>query len=119
VAKHWKEPLDPSRHLDHFTAGSAVRRTSKARGLGFSYFVQVVGFTFEFASTDQIRECLSFFERPIHGSSRKPVFLPEKGHFEAWHERLPARILKGSRRQRVTAALREALASFTTGESTE
>jgi hypothetical protein len=74
--------------------------------------VTVAGFTFEFASTDQIRECLSFFERPIHGSSRKPVFEPEKGHWEAWHERLPPRILKGSRRERVAVALREAIASF-------
>jgi hypothetical protein len=112
VAKHWKEPLDPARHVDHFHAGNARRRTDERTGVGFSYFVDVAGFKFEFASTDQIRECLSFFQRPIHGSSREPVFEPEKGHWERWHERLPARILKGSRRERVIRALREALAAF-------
>jgi hypothetical protein len=111
VAKHWKEPLDPSRHLDHFHAGGALLRQGPI-GSGFSYFVGVAGFTFEFASLDQIRDCLSFFEERIHGSSRRAVFEPEKGHWEMWHERLPAHILKGSKRERVFKALRDAVASF-------
>ena len=110
MAQHWKEPLDPSRHLNHFFAGSAGRRAPEPEG--FSYFVQVEGFTFEFASIEQVRECLTFFEQPIHGSSRKPVFVHEKGEWQAWHERLPARVLKGSKRARITGALRNALAAF-------
>lgn len=80
--------------------------------MGFSYFVQVAGFTFELASLEQIRECLSFFEQRVHPSSRAPVFTPEKGHWQAWHERLPARVLRGSKRERITAALRRALREF-------
>jgi hypothetical protein len=114
VARYWKEPLDPSRHLDHFHAGAAVPRQGPI-GSGFSYFVTVAGFTFEFASLDQIRECLSFFEERIRGSSRRPVFEPEKGQWQMWHERLPAQILKGSKRERVIKALREAVASFSEG----
>jgi hypothetical protein len=112
VARYWKEPLDPARHVDHFHPGSAVPRSADRRATGFSYFVQV-GFTFEFASIDQLRDCLAFFERRVHPSSRAHVFAPEKGHWEAWHERLPAHVLKGSRRERVLAAFRAALASFT------
>jgi hypothetical protein len=41
-----------------------------------------------------------------------PVFEPEKGEWQAWHERLPARILKGSKRERVKKALLDALEAF-------
>jgi hypothetical protein len=112
MARHWKEPFDPSRHKDHFDYGSTAHARSGQPGAGFSYFVEVAGFTFEYASVDQVRECLSFFEQRIHPSSRQPVFEPEKGEWQAWHERLPARILKGSKRERVRKALREALEEF-------
>jgi len=111
MSKHWKEPIDPTRHVDHFHAGGA-RPRSIGDGDAFAYFVRVVGFTFEFASVDQIRECLAFFAMRIHPSSRKPVFEPEKGEWQAWHERLPARVRSGSRRERVLKALLAALDAF-------
>ena len=112
MAKIWKEPLDVSRHRDHFHAGGWRHRTRKHDGPSFSYFVQVAGFTFELASVGQIRVCLAFFEMRIHPSSRKDVFQPETGEWQAWHERLPARLLKGSKRGRVIAALERALVMF-------
>lgn len=114
VAKFWKEPLDPSRHVDHFHHGHAIPRT-RVHGLETAYFVRVAGFTFEFASVAQIRECIEWFSTPIHPSSREPVFEPEKGHWQPWHDRLPAFIRKGSKRERVLKALRNALEEF--GES--
>jgi hypothetical protein len=114
MAKHWSEPLDPSRHRDHFHHGGASRRQIVAGAR--SYFVEVLGFTFEFASCAQIRACLAFMEQRIHESSRRPVFVHEKGEWQAWHERLPARILKASKRERVKAALRAALAAFAAEE---
>ena len=113
MAKFWKEPLDPSRHHDHFYPGGPRPRAAGPRDVGFSYFVRVVGFTFEFASVDQIGECLSFLQTRIHPSSRAPVFAPEKGEWQAWHERLPKRVLKGSKRERVISALCDALSAFT------
>jgi hypothetical protein len=112
MAKFWREPLDPARHVDHFYAGGSVRRVAPARGPAFSYFVQVAGFTFEFASPDQVLACAAHFELRIHRSSRRPTFDPEKGEWQAWHERLPARILKRSKRARVVKALRDAHAAF-------
>src|SRR5579883_1110128 len=50
VARCWKEPLNPARHVDHFAPGSARPRSGERCDPGVSYFVQVVGFTFEFAS---------------------------------------------------------------------
>lgn len=112
MAKHWKEPLDARRHLDHFHVGNAHRRCAERSGMGVSYFVEVCGFTFEFANTDQIAEMIAFLAMPIHPSSRRPVFDPEKGEWQAWHERLPARILKRSKRERVLRALRDAYDAF-------
>lgn len=108
MAKVWKEPLDPARHLDHFSVGSAVPRQ---RGFGpeFSYFVRVAGFTFEFASLAQIREAIEQFSTTLEPSSRRPVFEPEKGHWQRWFDRLPPFIRKASRRARVIAALERAL----------
>ncbi len=100
MAKIWRELLDVSRHRDHFHAGSWSQRRREHEGPSFSYFVQVAGFTFELASVEQIRVCLAFFEMRIHPSSRTPVFAPESGEWQAWHERLPARMLKGSKRPR-------------------
>jgi hypothetical protein len=117
MSKHWKEPLDPARHVDHFHAGGAIPRRPVRGARAYSYFVVVAGFTFELASLDQIKECLAFFSEPIHGTSRKPVFAPESGHWESWHERLPARILKGSKRERVMKALRDALEEFSAEET--
>lgn len=81
-----------------------------------AYFVRVAGFTFEFASVDQLRACIEHFSTPIHPSSREPVFEPEKGHWQRWHDRLPAFIRKGSRRERVLEALRKAQQEFADGD---
>lgn len=110
MPKFWIEPVDPERHVDHFHAGSAHPRT---RGAGqLAYFVRVAGFTFEFATLDQIRECLAWFSFKIHPSSRVRVFEPEKGEWQLWHSRLPARVKKGSKRERVVKGLQAALVAF-------
>jgi hypothetical protein len=114
MAKFWREPLDTTQHEDHFVRGQPVTSKAPARGPAWMYFVEVAGFTFELATLDQLRECLRWFETPLHGSSHRPVFEPEKGHWEAWHERLPAHICKRSKRARVIKALRTALRAFVT-----
>ncbi len=109
MAKVWREPLDPARHLDHFAPGSARPRT----GHGFAYFVRVAGFTFELASIEQIQQCLAWFAQPIHPSQREQVFQPETGEWQHWHARLPAFIKRGSKRERVIKALELALREYT------
>ncbi len=111
MAKHWKVPIDRTRHLDHFCKG-APRLRSDAHDSELAYFVNVAGFTFEFASLDQLRAALVFFDAKNHPSSRTPVFEPEKGEWQDWHERLPAKIRGSHRRERVLSALRAALLEF-------
>ena len=121
MSKHWREPLDPKRHVDHHFAGGPRPREAET-GEAYAYFVEVCRFTFELASLEQIEACVAFFERRIQpssslvrdfqGSSKLPVCQLEKGHYERWHERFPARILKGSKRDRIVRALQRALVEF-------
>lgn len=112
MARHWKEPLRVGRHVDHFHPGRSRYRTERS-GDGYACFVEVCGFTFELASIEQLRQTIAFFEMRIHPSSRFAVLdPPEKGEWQQWHERLPAKIRRGSRRERVLAALRAALEEF-------
>jgi hypothetical protein len=64
MAKYWTEPFDPEQHVDHFRNGGAGIRAREQGAL--QYFVRVVGFTFEFTSVDQVRECLAWFSIAIH-----------------------------------------------------
>lgn len=54
MSKHWKEPLDPSRHLDFMSGAEVGGRPRKPPRdplvEEWAYFVRVNGFTFEFAS---------------------------------------------------------------------
>ncbi len=61
MSKHWKEPLDPSRHLDFMSVAEVGGRPRKPPRdplvEEWAYFARVNGVTFEFASLDHVREC--------------------------------------------------------------
>ena len=56
MSKHWREPLDPKRHVDHHFAGGPRPREAET-GEAYAYFVEVCRFTFELASLEQIEAC--------------------------------------------------------------
>jgi hypothetical protein len=117
VAKWWREPLDVTRHRDHFCPGGWTASEPADPLLSRSaYFVRVCGFTFEFVSIDQLSACLRFYEQRIHPSSRQPTFVPEKGHWELWTERLPMYLREEPKRVRVVKALSAALSDFASGK---
>ena len=83
-------------------------------------FVKAASFTFKFDSIQQLRECLQYYERKIHPSSRisAKVFAAREGvdrkavlrwEFERWFERLPMYLLEEPKRQKVIKALSKAL----------
>jgi hypothetical protein len=116
MAKHWTEPLDPERHIDFMGQREVGGRrpetdpNSRLRG-DRAYFVRVSGFTFQFVSLDQMRDCLAWFELPIHPSSATPFDCGEH-YWQAWHERLPKGLTRNPRRKKIVAALEEALTDF-------
>ena len=74
MAQHWREPLDPSRHKDWVDTRwiGGLPRPLDRLVPAFSYFVRECGTTLEFASLDQLREALDWFQLPLQPSSRGP-----------------------------------------------
>jgi hypothetical protein len=112
---HWREPLDPARHIDWFYPGVGGRPRTISDPLiaAWSYFVRAGGVTLEFASTAQLSQALEFFSEKIHPSSADPhANANEKGEWQAWHARLPKGLARESSRQQIVKSLRAALAEY-------
>ena len=89
--------------------------------------VRVASFTFRFTTTKQLRECIEYYEKKTHPSSRIPakVIAANLGpdwrklrgwDVERWFERLPMYLLKESKRQKVLKALHKTLSLVETGK---
>jgi hypothetical protein len=83
--------------------------------------VQVASFTFRFRSIEQLRECISYYEKKTRPSSRISAkrLAADLGEdwrelrgwdVERWFERLPMYLLEEPKRQRVLKALSKTLA---------
>ena len=82
--------------------------------------VRVASFTFRFGSIQQLRECLQYYQKKIHSSSRVAAkkiaadigedWRTQRGwEVERWFERLPMYLLEEPKRQKVLKALSKAL----------
>lgn len=124
MARHWSEKLDPERHMDVMgTAsyfGGATIEPAQSPGLDDRrvYFVAVAGFTFQFVSLAQLRECLEWFRQKIHPSSRLPSVTLEHC-WQRWYERLPKGLTKDPKRQKIVTALENALSDFAVGKESK
>jgi hypothetical protein len=114
VARIWKERLN--------TFGRSVELEPREVIL-----VRVASFTFRFATTKQLQQCIEYYERKIHPSSRKPAKViaahlsPDwrslrGSDVERWFERLPMYLLEEPKRQKVLKALRKTLAMLEAGQ---
>jgi len=77
------------------------------------YFAEVAGFTFEFMSLSQVRECLAYFEQRLHPSSRLDIGAADHWEVQRWYERIPGRLKSGQDRPVVVRALRALLSEGT------
>jgi hypothetical protein len=82
--------------------------------------VQVASFTFRFATIQQLKECISYYQTKTHPSSMVPAttlaadlgedWREQRGwEVERWFERLPMYLLEEPKRQKVLKALFKAL----------
>jgi hypothetical protein len=82
--------------------------------------VQVASFTFRFGTIEQLQECIEYYQKKTHPSSRVPakVIAADIGEdwrelrgweVERWFERLPMYLLEEPKRQKVLKALHKAL----------
>ena len=115
MSRHWKERVDPSKHVDHMSTtwvGGLPRKSPRDNLLeDWAYFVAVTGFTFEFASLEQLRMAREHLQMKTTPSGRLPGVTLEHC-WQRWFERLPAGLLRGSKRARVLRALDTAMADF-------
>ena len=115
IARWWSEPLKPDKHLDFMSTchigGVPIEAPRDPLIKRFVFFIEVTGFTFQFATLEQVRIALAYFEQRIHPSSRLPDIVLEH-YWQRWFERLPQWLSKESRRIRVVSALSRALQDF-------
>jgi hypothetical protein len=89
--------------------------------------VRVASFTFSFKTVQQLRECICYFEKKTHPSSRiaAKTLAADLGEdwrelrgwdVERWFERLPMYLLEEPKRQKVLKALSKALAMVEAGK---
>jgi hypothetical protein len=115
VARWWSEPLDPERHRDFMSTchigGMPIEPPRDRLIEQRVFFVEAAGFTFQFASLEQLRATLGYFEQRIRASSRRPDVTLEH-YWQRWFERLPQWLSEEPRRVRVASALSRALQAF-------
>lgn len=108
----WKERFDPSRHEDrmdsciHRDYAADPHTSLRARWV---YFAEVAGFTFEFMSLDQARECLAYFEQRLHPSTRMDIGSADHWEMQRWYERIPGHLKSDLDRPNVVRALKTLL----------
>lgn len=113
VARIWKEKL-----TTFGTTNLAPREV---------VLVSVASFTFRFTTTKQLRECIEYYERKTHPSSRvsAKAIAADIGpdwrelrswEVERWFERLPMYLLEEPKRQKVLKALHKTLALVEAGK---
>lgn len=116
MSRHWRERLDPRRHVDYMAGsmwgGYPVVPPDDRLIDRWVYCVRACGFTFQFASLDQVRQCLEHFSRKTHPSGRLAQPPPGVHWNHPWYERLPMWLFEEPKRQRVVKALGRALAEF-------
>jgi hypothetical protein len=89
--------------------------------------VQVASFTFRFRNVKQLRECITYYEKKTHPSSRiaAKALAADLGQdwrslrgwdVERWFERLPMYLLEEPKRQKVVKALTKALGLVESGK---
>jgi hypothetical protein len=71
--------------------------------------VSVASFTFQFASVEQIKDYLAYYERKIHPSSIADIGSADHWEAQRWFEKLPMYLLEEPKRSKVVKALRRAL----------
>jgi hypothetical protein len=106
-----------------------VKRQDGKAGLAPQHIivVRVASFAFRFETVERLRECVQYYEKKTHPSSRiaAKTLAADLGEdwrglrgwdVERWFERLPMYLLEEPKRQKVLKALSKALTLAETGK---
>ena len=117
MARIWSERYDSAKHKDKMWGQGPAPHPERDLVDKLVYFVNVCQFTFEFHSIEQIEACLEFFSQKIRPTSRVPNkdrlgWGGDRWEEQRWYDRLPHRLLKEPKRQKLVSALERALDQF-------
>jgi hypothetical protein len=111
------------------TSKVMVKRQDGKAGLAPQHIivVRVASFAFSFETVERLRECIQYYEKKTHPSSRiaAKTLAADLGEdwrglrgwdVERWFERLPMYLLEEPKRQKVLKALSKALTLAETGK---
>jgi hypothetical protein len=110
MARIWIEPYERMNgppwywviaDKDHVRAPSLVPKNV--------LMVSAASFTFHFFSIQQVRDCLAYYERKTHPTSRLSIGPMDHWEPQRWFERLPMYLLEEPKREKVLIALKRAL----------
>ena len=115
MAKIHRELADPKKHSDFMSSsiegGMPVSKSRSNLVPKWVYLADVYNFTFQFASIEQVRQCIAYFESKTHPStiSQHP---PHEHYWHPWYCKLPKGINKGVRKQKVLKVLKQIIARW-------
>ena len=115
MSRVWKEVADPKKHYDFMSTynegGIPIEKSNDNLVPKWVYHAEVCGFTFQFASLEQVIECKEYFEKNVHPTTRDQ-HPPYEHYWHPWYCKLPKGINKGAKRQKVIKALNKLLDNF-------
>jgi hypothetical protein len=129
MARIWKEKHTGAVQAEYGEPFDAIeRRADNPRLLPHDdIMVRVASFTFRFATVEQLRDSLAYYNEKTHASSLIPEkkIVKELGQdwraqrsweIERWYERLPMYLLEEPKRRKVVKALSKALELVKAGQ---
>ena len=111
MARVWTEPFRPEKHSAPLEYWGGLDDHLRAPGLipKSVLLVNVVSFTFQFFTVQQVRDCIAYFNQKAHPSSRLSISAADHWEAQRWFERLPMYLLEEPKRKKVVKALNQAL----------
>jgi len=92
MSKFWREEADPKKHLDfistHNQCGIPIEASKDNLIKKWVYFAEVNNFVFQFANLAQIKECIAYFSKKTHPSTRTENITLEH-YWHPWYSKLP------------------------------
>jgi len=115
MTKVRREIADPKTHKDFMSSnvegGMPINKSKDNLIDKWVYIAEIRGFTFQFASIEQVKECKAYFDKKIHPSTRG-IHPPYEHYWHQWYCKLPKGIKSGVNRQKVIKSLNTILGKW-------
>ena len=112
-----REIADPRVHKDFFRTwqigGSVIEPTADNLVTDFVYIIESRGRSMTFVSLEQVAECLKWFKKKVHPSTRRVVL--EYDFYAPWYCRIPREFSRRPNREKVVRALEKILKRYGAG----